>query len=57
MNKRQAFIDWLSVNRLKNITPVKFANLLEMIFMLYCKKDVWSIDDPNEYNELCKGLN
>ena len=53
MNKRQAFIDWLSVNRLKNITPVKFANLLEMIFMLYCKKDVWSIDDPNEYNELC----
>lgn len=56
MNKRQAFIDWLPVNKLKKISPVKFANLLEVVFMLYYEKDVWSINDPNEYRNLCKEL-
>ena len=57
MNKKQAFIDWIPANKLKNITPVKFANLLETVFMFYYKKNIWSIDNPNEFSEFCKELN
>lgn len=57
MDRKQLFIDWVSSNKLRNITPADFANLLERVFASYCGKNIWAIDDPDEYNALRKELN
>lgn len=56
MDRKQLFIDWVSANKLKNITPEDFVNLLEHVFLFYCKKDIWRIDNFEEYDTLCKEL-
>lgn len=56
MNRKQLFIDWVSANKLKNITPAEFANLLESVFVSYCNRDIWAINNPKEYNTLRKEL-
>lgn len=56
MDRKQLFIDWVSANKLKNITPADFANLLERVFVSYCGKNIWDIENPDEYNAIRKKL-
>ena len=46
-------MNWISTKKLPNISSMEIANLLEMVIMFYCKRDIWSIEDPDEYNNLC----
>ena len=57
MDRKQLFVNWVSVNKLKNITPADLANLLERVFMSFCNKDIWTINNPEKYNTLRKELN
>lgn len=57
MDRKQLFINWVSANKLKDITPTNLASLLENVFALYYEKNVWIIDNPEEFNNLRKILN
>ena len=56
MDKRDTFINWIDEKKLKNITSVDLASLLEYSFSSYLGLNVWEIDDETSYLIYCKQL-
>ena len=52
MNRKLLFIDWLSANKLKKVTPIIFADLLEKVFLDYFNISIWDLSDYKRYNKL-----
>ncbi|MCM1514003.1 MAG: hypothetical protein NC090_03355 [Anaeroplasma bactoclasticum] len=52
MDFKQAFINWISTNKLKNTTPIDLANNIEVAFNVCFNLDVWQISDPKLYSDL-----
>lgn len=52
MNRKQLFIDWISADKLKKVTPNDLADLMERVFQNHFNISIWSICSPEKYNEL-----
>lgn len=57
-NLKSQFINWLSKDKVKNITKNELADILEDAFITYKDKNLWSIKDAKQYsilrNEICE---
>lgn len=56
MEKRNAFINWIDEKKLKHITSVDFAALLEYSFSAYLDVNIWEITEETTYQIFCKKL-
>lgn len=52
MDRKEVFINYISKNKLKKITSIELANIIESAFKFSLNFDVWQISDPNIYSEL-----
>lgn len=52
MDFKQAFINWISISKLKNTTPIDLANNIEVAFNICLNINVWQIGDPRVYSDL-----
>lgn len=52
MENKVSFINWISKNKLKNISPEDFSKLMENIFLRYLNVDIWDINNHNEFSSL-----
>lgn len=52
MNTKEMFINWIKKNKLKHMTPIELANLMEDVFYSCLNIDVWTIEDYKKYSDL-----
>ena len=53
---KESFINWISKTKLKHITALELAEIIENAFFTYLNCDVWTISDNKQYSELRQKL-
>ncbi len=56
MDRKTLFINWVSSNKIKNVTSKQLANIMESAFMSFFNVNIWNIDDEELYRKLKNDL-